>query len=123
MRRRSEQEPAGRTRPTAGGAGDGAVGPGALASRADDQGVRVVIAGKVERVSALRAARLLTTRAAELPEDVTVAECQAVLAADEQRQAAKERTLRLSTSNPVPDMPDRLGGRTSEPGILSSRGW
>lgn len=83
--------------------------------------VRVVVAGKVQTVTPLRAARLLTAREAELPEDVTIAEAQAILAAEDVRQAVSVRTLRLEMSNRGADMPDRFGGRMSTPGILS--GW
>jgi hypothetical protein len=48
--------------------------------------VRVMVGGKVERVSAQRAARLLVSRQAELVADVTQTEAAAILAAAEERE-------------------------------------
>jgi hypothetical protein len=121
MRHRSEQEPAGRTRAASDGPGGGAVARSLSGTSAALTEVRVVVAGEVVRVTPLRAARLLETREAELPEDVSLAEGVAILQAGEVREGISVRTLRLEMSNRGADMPDRFGGRISEPGSLS--GW
>jgi hypothetical protein len=60
---------------------------------APDPAVRIVVAGRVERVGSYRAARMLASNAAELPSDLTRDEAVAILAAHEDRTRRQVETL------------------------------
>jgi hypothetical protein len=76
--------------------------------------VRVVAGGVVEHVTPARAARLLVSRQAELPEDVSIAEARAILAVHAECEERTAEALRRDglllcgdSGRPAP-MPDRF---------------